>query len=293
MVEVCKESTNEQRRVFENQIEDGKIGVLIITDKYKTWILWQGGSFVVQSVNRKDTIDMIKQIMGAAMGMLLLSVQCFAMTFSQPIEIGKIGGLPSGGFWIHGADYNNGTSFQKGEHDKRWNEILYEKGVARFGTSDKGLWVYYDCSFEKNRKYWEAYSPKFGDEQQMVTVSLGAGEGDHVDINQIPNNEGVTMYFLAHYGCVAGNEIYVIMGYDKKGKFVKYIDIRDAVRIYLGEKRIGMKGIWLRNYYCRGDSIIIEYLDPWTRNGYTSPAGAFRFKWDDNAQWFGVEHVLY
>lgn len=234
----------------------------------------------------------LKKVIGVAIGALMISSSAFAMTFSQHVELGKIGGTPEGGFWIHGADYNNGTSYQNGKYDEG-NYRLYEKGIARFGKDDKGLWIYYDCSSYKNKKYWDAYSPNFGDKNQEVKVALGAGEGESVNINYLPNDENIAMYFLAHYGCVVGLERYVVMGYDKKGKFVKYIDTRDIVKNYLGEKNFGTKDIFLKKYYFRGDSIIIEYMDPRTAKGFKIPAGAFHFKWDNKAQWFGVEHVVY
>lgn len=95
-------------------------------------------------------ISLLGKMFGLMLGvMFTLSASVSAMTFSQPVELGKMGGLPTGGFWIHGASYNNGTSYRNGSFDKEWNDKLYEKGIARFGEGDKGLWVYYDCSAQK------------------------------------------------------------------------------------------------------------------------------------------------
>lgn len=43
---------------------------------------------------------------------------------------------------------------------------------------------------------------------------------------------------------------------------------------------------------CRNDSIVIVYRR-WHWKGMSDPEGEFRFKWDDAAQWFGIEQVVY
>ena len=224
--------------------------------------------------------------------MTILPVNCLAMTFFHMDEIGSVGGNPWGGFSIDGATYNSGTSFENGKFDYKWGK-LYEKGCAKFGKIEKPIYVYYDCSQSKYKKYRDAYSPYFGDKDKRTTVKLGAGEGDCVKIYNVKNDGGLVMYFLVHQGCVVGAEVYVIMGYDKTGKFVKYVDTRQIVDKYLGKENFGMKGIFLGKYYCRGNTIVIEYVDPRISHNYKSPVGEFRFKWDEKANWFGVEQVVY
>lgn len=54
-----------------------------------------------------------------------------------------------------------------------------------------------------------------------------------------------------------------------------------------------MRSVYYKNYYCKEDMIIIEYdnYNPNTKRMYKE--GEFRFKWDDAAQWFGIEQVVY
>lgn len=225
---------------------------------------------------------------------MLLTGNCYAMQFSKIVELGSISGNPVGGFSINGANQNDGSVYKKvGINLSQWG-TLYEKGVARYGNTINALWVYYDCSNARARHYWDAYSPKFGNKERTVTVSLGAGEGAHVQMNSILNDAGITMYLL--HSEMAGKFVirrYVVMGYDKSSKFVKYIDTHDIVKKYFGEKNVMMNGIHLEKCYCRGNSLIIEYVNPKSSYGWKSPAGEFRFKWDDKAQWFSIEQVVY
>lgn len=78
---------------------------------------------------------MFRRVLGLTIGTLFFSVQCFAMTFSQPKEIGNISGTPQGGFIIEGATLNNGTSYKNCKLDGQWGR-LYETGVAVFGNGD-------------------------------------------------------------------------------------------------------------------------------------------------------------
>lgn len=170
---------------------------------------------------------------------------------------------------------------------------LYEKGTACYGEREKALWVYYDCSPPRGKDYREKYAPFFGDKKGVVGVNLMAGEGDIVKISSIKNDGGITLFFVAHKGCVVGAEHYVVMGYNREGEFVKYIEIREIVEKYLGKGNVGFKGVYLGKYYSNANIIIVEYVDPRISRDYRTPVGEFRFKWDEKAQWFGVEHVLY
>lgn len=219
---------------------------------------------------------------------------CYAMNFSQIVKMGSVSGNPVGGFSIEGARQNNGSIYSRaGMNLKKWG-TLYEKGVARYGNINYGLWVYYDCSNEKTRQYWDAYSPQFGNKERSVTIPLEAGEGAYVQVNSIGNDAGITMYLL--HSERAGKftiRRYVVMGYDKTSKLVKYIDTHDILNKYFGEKNIMMNGIHLEKFYCSGDTIIVEYVDPRSSYGWKSPAGEFKFTWDEAAQWFGVEQAVY
>lgn len=234
-----------------------------------------------------------KIIMLVAIFTLMLG-DCYAMQFSQIVKIGSVSGNAVGGFTIEGAQQNDGSIYKwTGVDTKPW-DILYEKGVAQYGNKNNALWVYYDCSNVRVREYWDAYSPNFGNKEKTVMVSLEAGEGASVQVNSINNDAGITMYLLCSE--MDGKFVsrrYVVMGYDKTGKFVKYIDTQDIIKNYFGEKNAMMNGIHLEKYYFRRNIFVVEYIAPRSSYGWKSPAGEFRFKWDDAAQWFGVEQVVY
>lgn len=234
---------------------------------------------------------MVRIFVGLVMSFYIFVSICSAMQFSQPVEIGRIGGNPVGGFSIDGADYNNGSLYRD-QFKGVWG-TLYEKGIARYGEEGKSLWVHYDCSHERERGYKEAYAPFFGNREGNIGANLMAGEGDCVKINVLKNDGGITLFFVACNGCVVGTEHYVMMGYGKDGKFVKYLDVGEVAEKYLGKGSFCMKGCFLRKYYCRGNTIVVEYVDPKISKNYQTPVGEFRFKWNDKAQWFGAEHIVY
>ena len=251
------------------------------------------------TTNRKDVKMMFKKIAGLTIGALLLSAQCFAMTFSQPVKLGVVWGTPMGGIVIEGSSQNNGEIYRmrdgKTIPKRSYGGVdVYSKGTARFGMGNDALYFYYDWDFWKQgRDAYEKYGCVFGNKDKTTVKSLLIEEGWSCTINKVPNDADRTMYLLTHSGAVAGFETYVIMGYNEEGNFVKYIDTNDIVDNYLGKKSMGMRGVSLRNVYCQANAIVVEYYDARTAKGYKSPAGAFSFKWDDKAQWFGVEHIAY
>lgn len=234
----------------------------------------------------------MKKFFGVFFLLMIFSSNCFAMTFSQPVEIGKVGGLPTGGFWINGATYNNGTSYKNGQFDKEWKTKLYEKGTAVFGSGRNPLYVHYDCSMKKNSQYQDRYSPKFGNKNATRTVSLGAGEGQAVHISQMKNDGNITLYLLCGEGSVAATVDYVLLGVRTDGAWVKYFDTREITNKYFGENLSFSKRPWYKNFFCQGDTLIIGYERHQGKRGYVKE-GEFQFKWDDAAQWFGVEQIVY
>ena len=229
-------------------------------------------------------------ILGALL--IIFSSNCFAMTFSQPVKIGEVGGLPSGGFSIKGASYNDGSSYKNGQFDKEWNEKLYERGIAIFGDKMNPLYMHYDCSMNKNRQYADMYSPKFGNKNGTKFVSLGAGEGETVHISQIKNDGDITLYLLCGEGSVAGTVNYVLLGVRPDGVWLKYFDSREITKKYFGENINLMKKPWYKDFICQRNTLIMKYDRYRDPKGYVNE-GEFRFKWDDKAQWFGMEQVVY
>lgn len=231
----------------------------------------------------------MKKIFALMFVILIMSSTCLAMTFFQPVKIGRVGGTPQGGFWIEGASYNNGTSYENGKLDREWGK-LYEKGVAIFGNGIDAIYMHYDCSNTSSSR--DPYRPKFGDKNATRSVSLGANEGEAVNISLIKNDSNITLYLLHGEGSAAGTENYILLGRRSDGIFVKYFDTRDITKNYFGENLNLSNRPWYTNFYCHGSIMIIKYKRNHTRQGYLAE-GEFRFKWDDKAQWFGIQQVVY
>lgn len=197
----------------------------------------------------------------------LLSENCFAMQFSQPIEIGKIF-TPTGGVKMVNASYNKGSYWR--EFDKN-NTKSYEKGIARFDKGQEAIYVHYDL-------YGAFY---FGGEDKNNTI-----EDNFLsyDIYKINTNEGIIIYPLyKSYGPEAN---YLIIGKRADGRFVKYIDTNELSQRYFGWNGKSISPIIYPKLYTQNDILVIEYQ----RYGNKQLIkGKFYFKWDDNAQWFGVK----
>lgn len=65
-----------------------------------------------------------------------------------------------------------------------------------------------------------------------------------------------------------------------------------VLKQYFGKDSFGMRGPWFNNCYVQGDTVVIEYQVSAFKQGYHK-GEEIRFKWDESAQWFGVEQVVY
>lgn len=219
--------------------------------------------------------------------MFVLDTTVAAMAFSQPIKIGEImidtAGVFGNGYLIKGAIENRGRErkiFFRGVERKS-----YEKGVAKFGNDENDvLYFHYDLL---NNKYREM----FGARDLTNTISLQMGEGNHIFL--VKTDGGIVLYPIYYgYGTVT---YYVILGKRDDGTFVKYIDTEDIQTRYFGAKN---NYINFYNLSCKENEIVIPYevsyiIENHPLTKYNRKKGVFRFKWDDKAQWFGVEQVVY
>lgn len=202
---------------------------------------------------------------------LLFSGNCFAMQFSQPIEIGIAGYQQAGGggVMIKGATYNNGNYYKRFTKN---NKKGYEKGVARYGNGEDALYVHYN--FGKN-------DLRFGGKDINNTI---VNDYLIIQMYKINSDEQITLYPL--YNTYGPELNYIIIGRRADGKFVKYIDTNEITKRYFGWNGEGVSPVVYRNISTQGDTLIVEYKK---RNGIQ---GNFYFKWDDNAQWFSVDRTV-
>ena len=222
----------------------------------------------------------------------------FAMTFSQPVEIGRVWGTPMGGNVIENATENKGELYRmrNGETipERNYGNKVYGKGIARFGDNNTAIYFHYNWDYyKKDREAYKNNGAKFGGKDSSNTVALLIEEGWGCSISKIPNDKGLTLYLIFHSGCVRGSERYIIFKVMADGKFVKMVDTNPVVESYLGLNRMGMRGVYLEKPKIVGDTISISYNEYNKTLKRDVILGEFRFKWDDAAQWFGVEQVVY
>ena len=121
-------------------------------------------------------------------------------------------------------------------------------------------------------------------------------------IFQIKNNHSTNFYLLCTNEAMDSAVNWICIG-KKDDKWIKYFETNDIRKKYFGDKNVrrvsfsdgssyeasGENSIYARAY-CKNDTIVIEYR-LYEKN--ITKKGEFRFKWDEAAQWFGVEQVIY
>ena len=197
---------------------------------------------------------------------------------------------------IEGASYNSGNLVT---HENNSRYETYLKGLARWGEGKDALYCYYDTSLSYDASAKNGFindGLRFGGKDNYVFSS-----SRWRTISKIETDEGITLYAL-YYRYKYYAEL-AILGCLKNGSFVKYIDINvDFSKKYFGNNfgevnygpedwnKSGDISTYIR---CQGDTIIVPYFVVGYNPHRTVETGEFRFKWDDAAQWFGVEKIVY
>ncbi len=208
--------------------------------------------------------------------LFILSSNSFAMHFSPPVEIGWMGmSQKGGGFSCKNETSNSGDYYTV--YDKN-NKHSYGKGIAKFGAGKDALYIFYDVY------------------QNKGLVQIGVHNSNNTTtlrilndwIYMIKSDEWLTLYPIRFlYGPESD---WRIVGSQKNGKFVKYISTLDITEKYFGfDIHSGVSPVLYDIPICKGDTIIIKYRGHLSKDNI----GEFRFKWDEAAQWFGVEQVVY
>ena len=223
----------------------------------------------------------MKKFLGLLLMLMMIASNCLAMTFSQPVKIGEIGSpvqSPYHGFIVNGATENNGTSYNENREREGKPLITYTQGTARFGD------LYCKYNFVRNLN---GQTISFGGKNNFILNM----DGTFKQIFSIGNDSNLKLYAIRFYYCVTDLKI---IGTQKDGKWVVYIDSKKLSNKYFGGKdRYKEEGSVLYDVpTCNGNTIVVKYRR-WYWKGNSEPEGEFRFKWDDKAQWFGVEQVVY
>ncbi len=200
------------------------------------------------------------------------------MNFSQPVKIGCIGHYfqsPYEGLPIGGESYNSGKPHT--ERSGLGNAKTYEVGIARFGNDSDALYCYYN---------YQDDSIKFGGKDNHV---LSTGKG-YSEIYKIDSDEGLTLYVIDTTRFGGFN----IVGRQKNGDWFSYVDGKLITDKFFNGKMAynAIGGVLYGKVKVKDDTIIIPYwyqLD----EGIEQYKGELRFKWDDAAQCFDIEKIVY
>lgn len=246
--------------------------------------------------NRKKIYMFSKLFLVVICTLVAFSTSASAMTFSQPVKIGSIGWStqsPLFGLPINGATYNDGTTEPRDADLKRLSKlgvykpekgfITYIKGTAAFGSGVDALYCKYDISDVTNSKYDTALL--FGGKNNYVLTI----DAHYKEINRITSDGDLTIYTLYHNYGVSHLHI---LGKRSDGSWVLFVDSKNISKAYFGGNE-GYKlrgGIIYDEPTTKGDTIIVKYCK---FPNFDNKLGEFRFKWDEVAQWFGVEQVVY
>lgn len=222
---------------------------------------------------------MKKRVLGLIVGICMLAgSSCFAMQFSPVEEMGEAGvsqaGRSGGGMVIINATHNTGDYYITNTYNAH-NTQSYGKGVATFGDGDDALYMHYNM--------YDHTPTVMGGKNIHNTIQWRFLIGY---ISRIRTDEGITLYAIQN---TYGPEFdYLILGRRADGIWVKYLDTREITDRYWSWNGQGAPPTAYRNLRTEGDTVIMEY-----RHWSDQEKGEFRFRWDENAQWFGIEQIVY
>ncbi len=196
--------------------------------------------------------------------MLSLCLPCFAIQFSQPVEIGHSvhNGDMGGGHYITGYNQIKAKKYYN-PYKKRYSDSHFESGYATFDGGN--LYLHIESPHKRELRIGAS------DKKNTILASIG-------DIYKISTDQGITLYFLTGDAEGIG---FTLIGKREDGRFVKYVDGAAIYYKYYND---------LCSYFpsCKvdGDSIIVNYNLP-----YKDRELVIKLKWDAAAQWFSYERI--
>lgn len=204
---------------------------------------------------------------------------CGAMSISQSKFVGKIIAANIGGFAFEGEIYNKGKII--GKTSRR---DVYGRGVARLSTGKDAVYFHYDM---KNGEPVMI----FGDEKGANNVSIPLL---YAEIYKMLTDNGITLYMVHDSYDLPEEDKYILLGHQKDGKWVKYFDTEKVKNTYFSGNEWG---VTFDKFSVNGNTIVVYYkrntYGLQVQNNNINERGEFRFKWDEKANWFGLEQVVY
>ena len=217
---------------------------------------------------------MKKLFICAAISVIFSANTVFAMTFSQPERIGgAVRWSERGGFYILGESSGNNVERNYSAASKN-----FAKGIAQFGGGADKIFEHYDADKDKN--------VRVGDKDEKNTIILEAIK--NLSLHKVENDGEIRLYMIRKGNDAHEEDGYIVFARRKDGRFVKYFDTDDIrTKNFADGSNIAFGEIKFE-----GDTIKIVYERRAENYTYVK-IGEFRFKWDDAAQWFGIEKVNY
>ena len=200
------------------------------------------------------------KIAGLMLVPLFLSLPCFAMQFSQPVELGSsfFGHYNTTGHQIEGATKINVTRYL---HPVKKAYLGFDKGYATFDGGK--LYVHYEGGSQP--------LVRIGASDKSNTIQIPCG-----GIYKINTDQGITLYFLNGDGY--GYPSYRLIGKRADGRFVKYVE-SEAI-----DKAYGIRsGEHWYTFDVNKDSIIVHYKE--------LPNFNVKLQWDEAAKWFSYAKI--
>ncbi len=226
----------------------------------------------------------MKKIIIAILSAFLVQCQCFAMQMSQPTRIGSV----YGGAKYVGKLPVEGASFIILEEKQGGKTFIKSQGGARFGNGENALWL----------NYLGKKDISFGSADIKKSIMGMNIEEANAYIYRITTDIGITLYAVNELSDVGSN--WALLGYVGNNSFVKYFDTKNITKEYFTAK--GNKE--LKFYYYGNYEHFRSAIPPFDVNGDTIKINLaitkkcdpsvpaiyqFRFKWDNQAKWFGIE----
>lgn len=111
------------------------------------------------------------------------------------------------------------------------------------------------------------------------------------DIYRIDTDEGITMYLIRDEYDLIFEDRYVVIAHQKDGKWVKYMDSQE-----IGQQYFGKAGLWAKDFIIEGNKITLPYElygGNYRPSSKPTESGKFVLQWDENAQWFAIDKIVY
>ena len=206
----------------------------------------------------------MKKFFATIIFLLMLSAQASAMDLKLSQSLGNISlGRNNFTLKIEGSNLNDGD---------------YSKGVATFGD----LFFHFDCTLfneiqSRNKTFEEIESSasRFGSSDFENAVPVYVFEG-MTKIYRLSSDDGREFYLLATE--TGGGSSMKVIG-SRAGKWTKFFDTSDM------RKQIPRE-YYIEDFFAAGDTITFVYKE-WQENNFCE----LRYKWNEAANWFGVEII--